>query len=288
MLRRQMAMGANKGVLLACGGFPGNPYMMEQLDPLGTSVTTACSYSPADKGYGIRAAVWAGANLDKEAAPMLFDRGVVAPGVDGGYVDSDSAFGGKAFPGTVGQYNPGSQPFLKVNRHGERFMNESQEYDNASHASFQQPRLPVAPYPGAGSANVGHGQQVQSREPSFIAHQPDKWRNHGRIGFDKWRQHHAPAVDDAAESVGAGQNESDDTAYAKQRGSGKPFAGESAKQQCNAANCENNQARTKILAGHDQAERAQIAENKLGVRAGRADLLHLLARVDQLVRHPDA
>ena len=92
---------ANKGVLLACGGFPGNPYMMEQLDPLGTSVTTACSYSPADKGYGIRAAVWAGANLDKEAAPMLFDRGVVAPGVDGGYVDSDTAFGGKAFPGKV-------------------------------------------------------------------------------------------------------------------------------------------------------------------------------------------
>ena len=40
---------ANKGVLLACGGFPGNPYMMEQLDPLGTSVTTACSYSPSDK-----------------------------------------------------------------------------------------------------------------------------------------------------------------------------------------------------------------------------------------------
>ena len=103
---------ANKGVLLACGGFPGNPYMMEQLDPLGTSVTTACSYSPADKGYGIRAAVWAGANLDKEAAPMLFDRGVVAPGVDGGYVDSDTAFGGKAFPGKIRQYNPGTQPFL--------------------------------------------------------------------------------------------------------------------------------------------------------------------------------
>ena len=70
---------ASKGVLLACGGYPGNPYMMEQLDPLGTSVTTACSYSPADKGYGIRAAVWAGANLDKEAAPMLFDRGIIAP-----------------------------------------------------------------------------------------------------------------------------------------------------------------------------------------------------------------
>ena len=130
---------ANQGVLLACGGFPGNPYMMEQLDPLGTSVTTACSYSPADKGYGIRAAVWAGANLDKEAAPMLFDRGVVAPGVDGGYVDSDSAFGGKAFPGKIRQYNPGTQPFLKVNRNGERFANESSPYNDIVYAAAHQP-----------------------------------------------------------------------------------------------------------------------------------------------------
>ncbi len=130
---------ANQGVLLACGGFPGNPYMMEQLDPLGTSVTTACSYSPADKGYGIRAAVWAGANLDKEAAPMLFDRGVVAPGVDAGYVDSPSAFGGKAFPGEIRQYNPGTQPFLKVNRNGERFANESCPYNDIVYAAAHQP-----------------------------------------------------------------------------------------------------------------------------------------------------
>ena len=130
---------ANKGVLLACGGFPGNPYMMEQLDPLGTSVTTACSYSPADKGYGIRAAVWAGANLDKEAAPMLFDRGIVAPGVDGGYVDSENAFGGKAFPGKIKQYNPGTQPFLKVNRNGERFANESCPYNDIVYAAAHQP-----------------------------------------------------------------------------------------------------------------------------------------------------
>ena len=130
---------ANKGVLLACGGFPGNPYMMEQLDPLGTSVTTACSYSPADKGYGIRAAVWAGANFDKEAAPMLFDRGIVAPGVDGGYVASDSAFGGKAFPGPIRQYNPGTQPFLKVNRNGERFANESSPYNDIVYAATHQP-----------------------------------------------------------------------------------------------------------------------------------------------------
>ena len=130
---------ANQGVLLACGGFPGNPYMMEQLDPLGTSVTTACSYSPADKGYGIRAAVWAGANLDKEAAPMLFDRGIVAPGVNAGYMDSESAFGGKAFPGKIRQYNPGTQPFLKVNRNGERFANESSPYNDIVYAAAHQP-----------------------------------------------------------------------------------------------------------------------------------------------------
>ena len=130
---------ANDGVLLACGGFPGNPYMMEQLDPLGTSVTTACSYSPSDKGYGIRAAVWAGANLDKEAAPMLFDRGIVAPGVDAGYVESENAFGGKAFPGEIKQYNPGTQPFLKVNRNGERFANESSPYNDIVYAAAHQP-----------------------------------------------------------------------------------------------------------------------------------------------------
>lgn len=130
---------AAQGVLLACGGYPGNPYMMEQLDPLGTSVTTACSYSPSDQGYGIRAAVWAGASLDKEAAPMLFDRGLVAPGVDSGYVDNEASFGGKAFPGTVRQYNPGTQPFLKVNRHGQRFANESSPYNDIVYAAANQP-----------------------------------------------------------------------------------------------------------------------------------------------------
>ena len=130
---------AAKGVLLACGGYPGNPYMMEALDPLGTSVTTACSFSPSDQGMGIRAAMWAGASLDKEAAPMLFDRGLVAPGVDGGDVESPSSFGGKAFPGTVKQYNPGTQPFLKVNRKGMRFTNESSPYNDTSYAAGNQP-----------------------------------------------------------------------------------------------------------------------------------------------------
>ena len=70
---------------------------------------------------------------------MLFDRGIVAPGVDGGYVDSENAFGGKAFPGKIKQYNPGTQPFLKVNRNGERFANVSCPYNDIVYAAAHQP-----------------------------------------------------------------------------------------------------------------------------------------------------
>ena len=70
---------------------------------------------------------------------MLFDRGIVAPGVDAGYVDSESAFGGKAFPGEIRQFNPGTQPFLKVNRNGERFANESCPYNDIVYAAAHQP-----------------------------------------------------------------------------------------------------------------------------------------------------
>ena len=130
---------AAAGVLLAAGGYDGNPMMMDALDPLSASVTTCYNYSPRDRGMGIRAAVWAGAAMQREAASMLFDRGLVAPGVDAGYHENPAAFGGKEFPGTLKQYFPGTQPFLKVNRRGERFMNESQTYDNANYAASNQP-----------------------------------------------------------------------------------------------------------------------------------------------------
>ena len=130
---------AAAGVLLAAGGYDGNPMMMDALDPLSSSVTTCYNSSPRDRGMGIRAALWAGAAMQAEPASMLFDRGLVAPGVDAGYHENPAAFGGKEFPGTLKQYFPGTQPFLKVNRRGERFMNESQTYDNANFAAFNQP-----------------------------------------------------------------------------------------------------------------------------------------------------
>ncbi len=128
---------AAKGVLLATGGYPGNPDMMEALDPMAVSVITTNVCNPQDTGDGIRAGLWAGAALQKESAPMIFDRGVVAPGVDSGYKVLEN--GNKVFPGENGQFGLGSQPFLKVNRRGERFANESGTYDNILFAAASQP-----------------------------------------------------------------------------------------------------------------------------------------------------
>lgn len=122
-------------VILATGGYPGNPEMVEQLAPICTRTVTACSYYPLDKGQGIKAAVWAGADMDEDAAPMIFDRGIVAPGVKAGYIDVN---GSKQFPGTVSQFMLGTQPFLKVNKDGKRFANESCPYDFFNYAASYQ------------------------------------------------------------------------------------------------------------------------------------------------------
>ena len=142
---RFIRINAAQGVLLACGGYAGNPKMLQALDPLAASVTTVHGNHPSQRGTGIRAALWAGATLDKEAAPMLFDRGLVAPGVDAGYAENPAAFGGKDFPAVLtgtrnhGQYKPGTQPFLKVNRNGQRFANESCPYNDINYAAAYQP-----------------------------------------------------------------------------------------------------------------------------------------------------
>ena len=124
------------GVLIATGGYEGNPEMIEALAPLVPKCVTACSFNPSNKGMGIKAAMWAGAERDLEAAPMIFDRGLVAPGVNAGYVVNEN--GEKVFPSPVRQFNPGTQPFLKVDRDGVRFMDESQPYNDAVHAAARR------------------------------------------------------------------------------------------------------------------------------------------------------
>lgn len=125
-----------KNTLIATGGYPANPDMMSALSPQALTVCTASSFAPTNTGDGIKAALWAGATKDPEAAPMIFDRGAVAPGVDCGYVGEGE---GRMLPGTIYQENIGSQPFMKVNRHGKRFVNESMPYDFMCNAAGQQP-----------------------------------------------------------------------------------------------------------------------------------------------------
>ncbi|MDO4633457.1 MAG: FAD-binding protein [Eubacteriales bacterium] len=127
---------AANGVLLTTGGYEGNPEMMEALAPMAVSCITANSYFGTNKGQGIKAALWAGADMDKEPAPYLFDRGAVAPGVDAGYQVAED--GSKSFPGTISQWNPGTQPFMKVNRDGVRFANEGCPYNDIVFAASNQ------------------------------------------------------------------------------------------------------------------------------------------------------
>ena len=126
---------AAKGVVLATGGYPANPDMVKALNPIIPACVTNLNYNQNNTGMGIKAALWAGAAMDTTPAAMIFDRGSVEPGVDAGYVgEGEDA----QFPGS-GQFNLGSQPFLKVDRNGARITNESANYDAICHAASNHP-----------------------------------------------------------------------------------------------------------------------------------------------------
>ncbi len=123
-------------VILATGGYPGNPKMIKALAPIVAESVTANSYFAANTGMGIRAGIWAGAKMDSTDAPMIFDRGIVPPGAKAGYVKD--ANGNEVFPSPMGQFIIGTQPYLKVNKEGLRFANESCPYDFFNHAASLQ------------------------------------------------------------------------------------------------------------------------------------------------------
>lgn len=127
---------AAKGVLLATGGYASNALMLAALSPAVLDSCTAADRMPNCTGDGIRAGLWVGARMDRESAPMIFDRGAVPPGVDCGLEGEGM---GANFPGVCPENCIGSLPFLKVNRHGERFFNESAPYDWCAGASANQP-----------------------------------------------------------------------------------------------------------------------------------------------------
>lgn len=127
-----------KNVLLTTGGYAANAEMLDALNPILSRCLTASNWWPNNTGMGIKAAMWTGAMKDPEAMGMVFDRGAVTPGTKAGWTEESVKAGNPTLPAT-GQFNPGSQPFLKMNTHGERFFNESGDYDWAPYAAASEP-----------------------------------------------------------------------------------------------------------------------------------------------------
>ena len=120
---------ASKGVIMATGGYSNNMDMVKALQPW-TLEQIGVNYSkPGAKGDGIRACLWAGAIMDTVHGAMIFDRAAIKP--------DEAGKTGESVPG--GWFWMGSQPFLKVNLKGERFMNEYQPYDYVLHQAAMQP-----------------------------------------------------------------------------------------------------------------------------------------------------
>ncbi|MCR5088304.1 MAG: FAD-binding protein, partial [Oscillospiraceae bacterium] len=120
---------AAKGVIMASGGYGNNKEMIATLQPW-TQEQICVNYNkPGSQGDGIKACLWAGAVMDTVHSSMIFDRGAIKPDEEGQP--------GKSVPG--GWFWMGSQPFLKVNLKGERFMNEYQPYDYVLHQAAMQP-----------------------------------------------------------------------------------------------------------------------------------------------------
>lgn len=117
---------ASKGVILCTGGYSANEDMLKALQPW-TLDQTCINYSKAgSKGDGIKACLWAGAVMDDTHSAMIFERGAIRPD-EAGRTDDGRLFW------------MGSQPFLKVNLEGRRFMNEYMPYDYVLHAAASQP-----------------------------------------------------------------------------------------------------------------------------------------------------
>lgn len=119
---------ASKGVILATGGYSANLDMLKSVNPLAYNSCTASDSHAGSKGDGIKAATWIGAAKDEVPTVMIFDRGGCPP---------DATTGGDLKQGIMTHI--GSQPFLKVNKKGERFANESIPYDFIVHAATLEP-----------------------------------------------------------------------------------------------------------------------------------------------------
>ena len=122
---------AKKGVVVATGGYAQNFKMLEALQPWNLRVTGRTGAMPGARGDGIKACLWGGAKMDETHSLLKFDRCALRPDQNPGVKTIQS--------GDSGFFWMGSQPWLKVNAYGKRFMNESGTYENILHADeFQK------------------------------------------------------------------------------------------------------------------------------------------------------
>ncbi len=121
---------AKKGVIVATGGYAKNIKMMEALQPWNLRVVGRTGAMPGAHGDGIRACLWVGAKMDETHSALKFDRCAIRPNQTPGVETMNS--------GDSGFFWMGSQPWLKVNADGKRFMNESGTYENILHADEYQ------------------------------------------------------------------------------------------------------------------------------------------------------
>ncbi len=123
----RIQINASKGVILCTGGYSGNAEMLKSLQPETVRISaTGINMTSADDGSGIKAALWAGADMDQIHSTCSFNRAAVDP---------KNGKGGD--PGVW--YWFGEQPFMKVNTKGVRFCNESGPYDYMLHSASLQP-----------------------------------------------------------------------------------------------------------------------------------------------------
>lgn len=121
---------ATKGTVVATGGYSLNYRMLEALQPWTLRTIGRNRSVPGAHGDGIRACLWVGAKMDEKHDALKFDRCAIRP---------DQKPGAEcAKKGDVGTFWMASQPWLKVNADGRRFINESGTYENILHADEYQ------------------------------------------------------------------------------------------------------------------------------------------------------
>ncbi len=110
---------ANKGVILATGGFQNNPEMLAKYIPDAKNAAAIWTIPAKHKGEGHQMAIWVGAEMEEPEyhCPMYFDGGIPMTGM---------------IPIV-------RQPWLNVNIVGERFVNEDAPFGYTCRADMRQP-----------------------------------------------------------------------------------------------------------------------------------------------------